>query len=162
MKFFKIANIIEMFFVWLLLVLIIVTVNKDLFRSIDDMIGFSVCPLVVGIVSWNCITNIQLLATYQGNSSKRLNKALFWVLGILFILIWLSIMFAIIAAFSALNKYENDRNYTGTLFLIIWLFLACCNGIYIFIKQVSLFYKQKREINQHYDEIISSLGQFEE
>lgn len=162
MKFFKVANIIEMFFVWLLLILIIVTVNKDLFSSIDDMMGFSVCLLVVGIVSWNCINNIQLLATYQGNSSKRLNKALFWVLGILFILIWLSIMVAIISAFSALNKYENDRNYTATLILIIWLFLACCNGIYIFIRQVSLFSKHKREINQHYDEIISSLGQIEE
>ncbi|MES2847815.1 MAG: hypothetical protein V4685_02080 [Bacteroidota bacterium] len=158
-KIFRIANIIEIILTALILFLMLV-VNKISFSNTEDIIGFIICSLVTGVVTWNCINNLLFLQPSSLDKITALpNKTKFWIISILFLLVCIFVICCVISAYLVLDNKQYPKNYVGILIMLGWLLFIGGNGVYIFIRQITLFSERRKQDWQQGNEIISEIGE---
>ncbi|MBL0355545.1 MAG: hypothetical protein IPP72_01040 [Chitinophagaceae bacterium] len=160
-KIFRAANIVEIVMVIAILVLLFVSNNFSL-KSTEDVIGISVCSFVVGVITWNCISNFLLLKASNTNNHLSFSKRLlFWFTTVLFFLACIFIIFCILASYPMLAKKVDGRKYEyyGVIVMILWMLIIALTGLFIFIRQIQLFLKITRMHKEISMKLVAEIGE---
>lgn len=155
------ANIVEIVMAITILILLLAA-NHSPLKSKADAVAIIFCLCVGVFVVWNCVSNFFLLKVMNGDKELFLPGSIpFWVRTSCFFLVCIFLILCLVVSYPYLEK-ENDSDeygHYGMVVVMLWMLIIAGNGLYIFFKQLQLFFKAKN-INKARDiNLITKIGE---